>query len=924
MISLIQKRVFDVSATLPRGVTVVFNNEKVNNEAGFEGYIKSFIPENNSILFLHPNSRWHIGITKRRMELEDGNENEEDCIMPESMSFVNNINTEKGGTHVDHVFDKIIPILKKVIDEKMENSGFRVKPANIKNHISIFINSLIENPSFESQTKETLTTKPKFFGSSFEVDQKKLINWANESGLIEEIMETVMNLKKKTKKRRVGGDFDFRDIVKLEDAILAGNKEKSQLCTLIVTEGDSAKALALSGLEILGREKFGVFPLKGKLINVSNLDEKKASENEEISTLMRIIGLKFDVQKFEEMNLRYGKLMILADQDEDGSHIKGLIINFIHKFWPDLLKNGFIQSFRTPLLKAKRGKEVHSFFNHQEFENWQNSEETSGKYAIKYYKGLGTSTSEEARQYFKDLEHHVIDFKYENSEDDSAIRMAFDREKSDDRKEWIKKYSDSEKSEKEINNNNLISYKEFVDEDLMKFGIVDLRRSIPCLIDGLKPSQRKILWTLLSMEESREMKVSQLSGAVSHSQSYHHGEESLVRTIIRMAQRFCGSSNLNLLEPIGQFGTRHENGNDAASARYIYTKLAPPTRFLFPPSDYSLLNRRFEDGQLVEPEYLCPIIPTVLINGVEGIGTGWNTRIMNRNLFEIIEMTRKMIEDSENLNEFQNILPFYEGHNGKIEKLSTNRFLSRGIARIWKPERKNSTSFVLEISELPIGMWTSKYKEKLQKVLENFDVIEFTEHHTEKKANFRIVFDRRRIKSAELLRKTNSELIKIFKLSSTMTENLVFFNSFGKLEEFENIRGIALQFFEIRKNLYEKRKEMLENQCLEKLKYAENQMRFIEMVTNGNIDLRKTNRFELEEIMRRMKLEKDPNKKKSEFGYLLEIPLYRLTPEEMNRLFERKNRKEIELDEIRNTNWKNIWMKELDRFENSVVKYRND
>ena len=138
----------------------------------------------------------------------------------------------------------------------------------------------------------------------------------------------------------------------LEDANKAGTKE-SENCTLILTEGDSAKGTAMSGLEVVGRDHYGVFPLKGKLLNVREANTEKLKKNAEVHNILKILGLQIG-KKYENVkSLRYGSIMIMADQDIDGSHIKGLIINMIHYFWPGLFKmEGFLQQFITPILKA--------------------------------------------------------------------------------------------------------------------------------------------------------------------------------------------------------------------------------------------------------------------------------------------------------------------------------------------------------------------------------------------------------------------------------------------------------------------------------------------------------------------------------------------------------------------------------------------
>ncbi|ULU00519.1 hypothetical protein L3Y34_001170 [Caenorhabditis briggsae] len=916
IIDLIGKRVFEVAATLPSDVQVFFNGQKCDVD-GFEDYVRMFNDSNpSSFLFLHPTSRWHVGVAKRNTFSGEGI-----VTLPKVVSFVNNINTEKGGSHVDYVMDKIVNVMKPLVDSRLGDPSKSVKPATIKNNISLFINCLIENPSFESQTKETVTTKPKQFGSSFDCDSEKISKWAETSGLLDEIVDEVLNTKKKKISSKRANSSSVRDIVKLEDAEWAGVPGKSEKCTLILTEGDSAKALALAGLEILGRQTYGVFPLKGKLVNVSNLDDIRASKNEEIGKIVRILGLNFNEPTPSKESIRYGRLLILTDQDEDGSHIKGLVINFIHKFWPSLIQSGeFIKSFRTPLLKAKKGNEVVPFFSLNEYRKW--AETIEGKWKVKYYKGLGTSTSNEAREYFRNLDHHTVNFNYAGSSDDDAIRMAFDREKSDERKRWIRG-SDEVSTTEDVEKTEL-NYEEFVNSQLMQFGMADLKRSIPSLIDGLKPSQRKILWTLLKMDETTEMKVSQLAGAVAHRQSYHHGEESLVRTIVRMGQTFCGASNMPLLQPIGQFGTRHEGGNDAASARYIFTSLAPTTRLLFPIADDDLLEKKVEEGITVEPNTLCPIIPLILVNGTEGIGTGWSTKVANRNPVDVIDMIRRKIDLSSLV--VNEIPPFYEDYKGKIEIVTPTKFISTGKIKISRPERKNASTFSVEISELPIGVWTSKYKEKLSNILEKLPITEFSERHTEKQVNFRLIFDRK--KAARFLQKSNSDLLNYFKLRTSITENRVLFDRNGQLKEFGNVSEIANEFFEIRKDLYQKRLEIQKRECEAKLKYVNNQMNFIELVTNGTFELKSMDResleLKLEEIGFEVDSMKTENSKKSNYGYLLEMPLSRLTLDEMNRLKERKSRRNLELKAAESADWKSTWHSELDKLEESIKKTRKE
>ncbi len=170
------------------------------------------------------------------------------------------------------------------------------------------------------------------------------------------------------------------------------------------------------------------------------------------------------------------------------------------------------------------------------------------------------------------------------------------------------------------------SFSQFINNELIEFSRADVIRSIPSVVDGLKPSQRKVLFAAMKRGPG-EVKVAQLAGFCAETTAYHHGEASLLATIVKLAQDFVGSNNVPLLVPVGQFGTRLQGGKDAASARYIFTKLSPLCRLLFPAADDDLLEYAQDDGRPVEPVHFVPILPTLLLNGCQGIGTGWSTEV---------------------------------------------------------------------------------------------------------------------------------------------------------------------------------------------------------------------------------------------------------------------------------------------------------
>jgi DNA topoisomerase-2 len=220
------------------------------------------------------------------------------------------------------------------------------------------VNALIENPAFDSQTKESLTLKADKFGSQPKMSDK-FLKQILKSPIIDNVTNFLKAREAASLSKKISGKKKKKlyGIDKLEDANDAGTQKSSE-CILILTEGDSAKSLAMSGIQVVGRDKYGVFPLKGKLLNVRDAGINVLKNNQEIQDVIKILGLKMGEKYDSTQSLRYGSIMIMADQDHDGSHIKGLVINFIHHFWPSLLKlKNFMKEFITPIIKVRKGNE---------------------------------------------------------------------------------------------------------------------------------------------------------------------------------------------------------------------------------------------------------------------------------------------------------------------------------------------------------------------------------------------------------------------------------------------------------------------------------------------------------------------------------------------------------------------------------------
>ena len=842
----------DMAGITPKGVNVYLNGEKLQVE-NFEKYINMYIQaskeedlEDPPIVFEQPHERWEIAMSLSESQFQQ-------------VSFVNSISTYKGGTHVNYVTDKIVKAILEKLEKK--NKQFTIKPQHVKQHLWIFVNSQIENPTFDSQTKETLTSKPSDFGSSFELSEN-FIKKVLKTNIVERCLRYAKTREDEKNLRKLNGKTKktarLLGIEKLDDANFAGTKN-SEKCTLILTEGDSAKSLAMAGIEVVGRDTFGCFPLRGKMLNVRECATQKILKNQEVQYLMKILGIKIGENYTDVKNLRYGSILIMTDQDVDGSHIKGLIINFIHTFWPSLIKiNGFVRQFITPILKATKGSEVHSFYTIPEYKKWLESKGGKIKgYKIKYYKGLGTSTNKEAQEYFSNIQRHRIDFEYTGAPDDESIDMAFNKKKTEERKNWLLNFDpNTPPLDLDIDK---ISYEKFINRELILFSMYDNQRSIPSLCDGLKPSERKILFGCFKRNLRDEIKVAQLTGYISEHSAYHHGEQSLSGTIVAMAQNFVGSNNINLLLPLGQFGTRNKGGKDSASARYIFTNLNKVTRHLFNSNDLPLMDYLVEEGQKIEPKYYLPIIPTVLVNGTEGIGTGWSSNIPCFNPREIVLSIKNKIKNGT----FSKINPWYKGFQGEIKEdpKKEGTYIVRGKYH-WSEEDPSTVI----ITEIPIKKWTDDYKIFLQELMGVESLNSDEKNKDKKKPNNKEEEEKKKKKKEIIVEdirqnhtynrvcfevklidnfvdkfKNNSELfIKTFNLESSLSiTNMVLFDPEGKLRKYNTVEEIISTFYDLRLKYYQIRKDYMISVIKKDVAILSNKARFIKMIIEDELVIKK-------------------------------------------------------------------------------------
>ena len=856
---LIERRVYDLAMTLGKEVKVSWNGTPVKCKNLTE-YAKAFGCD--PVVYESPNERWHIAVTDSPTDKQF------------SMSFVNGIWTSKGGTHVDAVFSQVVNHVVEYLETKKK---IKVKPGLVRDNLAVFVTAMIENPSFTSQTKETLTTKQSAFGSSPKLSEDTLKKIVSKLSLVTTIMEAQSARDAKDNSKTDGKKQSrITGIPKLDDAVLAGTKDSAK-CTLILTEGDSAKAMALSGLSQEQRKTFGVYPLKGKVLNVKDTSDSKVEQTKEIAELKKIIGLTSGKKYTSVADLRYGSIMIMTDQDLDGSHIRGLLINLFHELWHELIAiPGFLTYMATPIVKATRARggakgdvDTKVFYSQYEYEQWRKDNST---WKVKYYKGLGTSTRDEAKDYFAKV--NAVKFDY-TAESDPAIDLAFNKQRADDRKEWLKTYDHTAL----VPAGNKVKYDEFVHKDLIHFSYYNLERSIPSVMDGLKTSQRKILYAAFKRNLTQEIRVAQFAGYVSEHTGYHHGEASLNETIVGMAQDFMGANNIPWLVPQGQFGTRIQGGKDAASPRYIHTYLQPRVRNLVPNADFDVLKYRDDDGLAVEPEWYAPVLPMLLVNGARGIGTGYSTYIPPCNPKTIKEMLLKNLRGQGNLTDVQ-LTPYFEGFKGT--------YTMDGVVGVYRHEKDE---FV--ITELPPGTWTADYREWLEKELAEGRIKDFSDTSTDRDICIRI----KGIEEATLVKSITTKI---------KTTNMHAFNAKGVIAKYATLNDILIEYAQVRKDLYESRR-LHQIATLEKeVPYHEDIVRFIEgqCLDKPVPDLRRKTKTECEALLTEHKY--------THHAEILRLPVSSFTAEVMAK--HRADRENVlsRLELLRGTTASALWLADLE------------
>lgn len=919
-IHLLKKRVYDICAVTHDKMKIKYNEQLIPIK-NFQQYVDLYIGQEKKV-YESGGERWEYAVS----------------LSPTQefahVSFVNGIHTSKGGKHVEYILSQITRKVTEYIETKKK---VKVTPNSIKEQLILFLRCDLENPSFDSQSKDFMNTPWNKFGSRCDVSDAFIEKVAKMGVMSAAMALTQVKTLKEIKKMDGSKTRTIHGIPKLEDANWAGTADKSSKCTIIFCEGDSAKAGILSGLSPEDRNTIGVYPMKGKILNVRGELSKKISDNKEITEIKQILGLEHrkEYKSQEDVNkyLRYGNILFMTDQDLDGHHIKALCINLFQCEWPSLLKiPGFIGYMNTPIIKAKRGTQERWFYNDVEYNMWKLLNEDAWK--IKYYKGLGTSTGKEFREYFE--KRKIVSFEHAGEETDNLIDMVFNKKRADDRKMWLSDYSrdvclDTSKP--------VVSYDDFINKELIHFSKYDCDRSIPNLMDGLKISLRKILYSAFKKGLNSEIKVAQFTGYVSEHSGYHHGEASLNGAIVGMAQNFVGSNNINLFLPNGQFGTRVQGGKDSASERYIFTQLNKITRYIFPQQDDSILKYLEDDGFPVEPVFYAPIIPMILVNGTTGIGTGFSTDIPSYNPLQIMDYLEDKLDckEGEYTREWA---PYYEGFQGTIEKVDSGSGSGNAKYLIRGKYHKVSTDTIC-VTELPVGFWTQNFKELLEDLIvppedkekekeksggkKSLSIVkEYVNNSNDISIQFTITFQKGQLDILEATKTGDINGVeKLLKLVSVCTtSNMHLFDADEKLKKYDNVVDIIDDYYTTRLAMYGVRKDKMLEILEKELLILRNKTRYIKENIDGTIDLRKKTKEEIRKLLQSKKY--DLLKDDEDYKYLVKMPMDSVSEEKRTELMKEHENKETEWKTLKNTTIVELWSKELKTLREKYLEFQRD
>lgn len=832
-------------------------------------------------------------------------------------AFVNKTPVHMG----KHVNGYIRAIFADLID-RFKQKGKKVTVVQLKPHISIILKVTLENPEFDSQIKKGLTN-PEVRVSLPSRISKAVLGWD-----VNERLKKHFGMKTKKQVQNTKRKIAVR---KVKDAIMAGVPGEAHKCTLILTEGESAASLAIKGLKYLhgGVNYNGVFPLGGKLMNVKRYSTERQLANRELGAVMQLLGAERGVDYTVPENyakLRYGRIMIMCDQDDDGHHISGLIMCFIFTTLKTLAPFDFTLALLTPIVQATKRQNQVSFYTHAKFLKWQASLETLKGWDIKYYKGLG-SWDDDDYILQKLFERPTILLYKPNHMTKSVIELAFDKKNADLRKKWLSAYRFN--PDHQLTTPRCVT--DFFDTEFRQYSLASVRRAIPSIF-GLKPSQLKVLWTIFKKPKGMKLtKIPQFGGAVMEKAGYHHGETALYGAIKGMGMNYVtGPNNLPLLLTQGNFGTRRLRGRDSAAARYIYVKGNwKLLDVLFPEADRPLWPKQLDDGEEIEPKYMTGVIP-LLFNINKGIATGWSTDIPPFDPRVICEFVRQCVveikvkrQQGQHINQIEidiaskpELVPWYKRYNGEMRRIKNKpfeKYINFGkFDLVVMQNIHGGNEKLVRITELPAGKaikpygeWLKKEEEKFQDGKEDVILRSVEDHGIPPKVDFRVFG-------------MNNPTYDRLKLAKSISlSNLVLIDEKGIPKKFQYVYEIVCYFCRLRLDLYEKRRLHIIGELKTELAFTNLKYMFVCDIVYERLIIRNRKKSEYTPYMKEKGY---PYEGKESF---LKMPLNSLTHEKMAKLKKQIGDIEAQLKYYSEVLPEDLWLDDLEKLTKVVHEMIN-
>lgn len=895
------------------GLQVTFNSEKYKIK-NLKDLAVMYFGKRDSLEFKTANGDQVLCMAQTLDEMEE--------FGSRQLSFVNNSCTRNGGIHVRYNEN----VVGKVFSEWYGND---LKPNDAKKFwIYVVVYNIKAKLNFIGQTKAELKGPTNIKKITPEKkDFNKVKNWDLFSQI--QMMLDGKTTRAANKNIKTGASSEYIGGLgkKGIDANNAGHKnlDVKRGTTLYLAEGLSAMSFLTDSIDV---ENNGVLALKGKVPNVHR--NKKYLMNDEYQYIRKTLGLKmgckYETQK-EIDTLRYGQVIIATDMDEDGYHICALLNVFFWSQHPGLLskKSGpYVKSLVTPMLKTTYGKEVMRFYMEEEYKLWYASLDDKQKKkvgVISYFKGLGGNSPEDDGDYVFRTNFTTNSYSFDTEKDVRLIDVCFsDKDKEEKKKIALKSVYNPE-FVREIKYGTK-PFTDFIKNDFVETMAEQNDRSIPCVYDGFKDSQKDIMFTAMTKLHSTAFKTKQFATTVAQHTCYEHGEDNLPPTITGMCQDIIGTNNIAFFKRHGSFGNRFTAGTShgASAERYTYISEEPLMKAIFIKDDLPILPYVDRNGHKdVTPEYLLPIIPMFLTNHNESIGNGWSTSCPSYNPVDLVEWVRTWIANSfqDKKHKYKELVPWYRGYDGTVEKYE-NGWIFRGVIE----QVDENTWF---IKEIPVGVWGVQLKSALESIADDGliekPVLEITHNRitatVKRKKNkvVDLVKELQKGKSDKIAGKDKGYPVVMYN-KFAMT-NVTFIHDDGPRKA-DNVEDHLEEYCRRRYKGYVDRRKHILAEILTQIEIKENRMRYITEINAGEIVLKKiADKAELEGIL----ADKGYALIKESYDYLTDLSTMSLLKKNIAKFAKEIEDLKIQYEKLKATKAWQLWLDELNVFDSEYEKY---